>query len=66
MCEEQTGAFEYHGALELDGAPDQEPIGHWSMGLINNRRARSETMGPLELAGVPDEEVPICHVIFRS
>ena len=32
LCEEQTGAFEYHGALELDGAPDQEPIGHWSMG----------------------------------
>ena len=42
----------------------QLATGAW--GLINNRRARSETMGPLELAGVPDEEVPICHVIFRS
>ena len=33
-----------------------------AMGLTNNQRAGLETMGPLELAGVPYEE-PICRVI---
>ena len=50
---EQVGALceEQTGALEHGG-------------LINNGRARSETMGPLELAGAPDEEVPIAMPFF--
>ena len=28
LHKEQTGTFECHGPLELDGAPDQEQIGH--------------------------------------
>ena len=28
LYKEQTGTFECHGPLELDGAPDQEQIGH--------------------------------------
>ena len=67
LCEEQTGAFEYHGAPRAIWGPRSRvnwPLEHG--GLINNRRARSENMGSLDLAEVPDEEVPFCHVIFRS
>ena len=58
LCKEQTGAFEYHRAPRARWGPRSRA--NWPlqrMGLINNRRAHSETMGPLELAGVPDAEL---------
>ena len=57
--------FNTIGFLELDGGPRSRA--NWPLeqggGLINNQRARWETMGPLELAVVSEEE-PICRVIF--